>query len=291
MTTPNSNKSSQGTGAVKLSYSSMSTLLSCEKKFHCYKVACVPKDPDHEESDALGLGKAFHQVLEKTLHQDYNDILIMEAMAEHNVDPSEKDLLTMMLKKYVEFRKASGIKVIKCELALGTSMFTGFIDAIAIQGNKFYILDLKTAGRHDESILSRLALDPQLNLYASFAGDLDIAVPELVGKEFAGCLYTQVIKSKAGTMAGLEKGVKVYETFVPVEVMNPEEMMSLFSDVHDRAVELHQGAVPKKNFSSCFNYFQPCPYFSQCYGMTFTDNKNKVKLTTIETLKEEDDLL
>ena len=68
-------------------------------------------------------------------------------------------------------------------------------------------------------------------------------------------------------------------------------MRSLFSDVHDRAVELHQGAVPKKNFSSCFNYFQPCQYFSQCYGKTFTENKNTVKLTTIETLKEQDELL
>jgi len=290
MTTSNSNNSGKG-NSVKLSYSSMSTLLSCEKKYHAYKVACVDKDPDYEESDALGLGKAFHQVLEKTLHQDYNDILILEAMTEHKVDPSDKDLLTIMLKKYVEFRKASGIKVIKCELQLGTSMFTGYIDFVAIQGNKWFIGDLKTAGRHDESILSRLALDPQLNLYASFADDLYIAVPDLVGKEFAGCLYTQVIKSKAGTIAGLEKGCKVYETFVPVEVMNPQEMMSLFSDVHDRAVELHQGAVPKKNFSSCFNYFQPCQYFSQCYGKTFTENKNKVKLTTIETLKEQDELL
>ena len=273
-------------GAVKLSYSSMSTLLSCEKKFWAYKVAQLPKDPDYIESDALGLGKAFHEVMERTLHQDYNDSLIMEAMTNHNVDPSEKDLLTVMLKKYTEFRKASGIKLVKCELALGTSNFTGFIDGIAVKGNKWYILDLKTAGRHDESILSRLALDPQLNLYAHFADDIYIGVPQIKDLEFAGCLYTQIIKSKAGTMAGLEKGVKVFETFIPAEVMNPEEMWSLFSDVHDRAIELHQGAVPKKNFSSCFNYFQPCAYFSQCYGKTFTDNKTKVEITTIESFKD-----
>lgn len=276
---------------VRLSYSSMSTLLSCEKKYHNYKIAKFPDDPDYVKSDALGLGLAFHQVLETTLHQDYNDSLIMTSMVEHKVDSSEKELLTMMLKKYVEFRKASGIKVVKCELALTNNMFTGFIDYIAIRGNQWFIGDLKTAGRHDENILSRLALDPQLNLYAHFAEDMYIAVPALKDMEFAGCLYTQVIKSKAGTPAGLERGVKVYETFVPVEVMQPDEVWSLFNDVHDRALALHQGEVPKKNLSACFNYFSPCQYWSTCYGKTFTENKTKVVLTTIETLKQQDELL
>jgi len=274
--------------SVKLSYSSMKTLQSCEQKYSHYKIQNTPVDPDYEESDALGLGKAFHQVLERTLHQDYNDALIIEAMTEHKVDPSEKELLTVMLKKYIEFRKASGIKVVKCELPLGTSMYTGFIDYIAVQGNKWFIGDLKTAGRHDENILSQLPLDAQLNLYAYFAEDLYIAVPSLVGKQFAGCLYTQAIKSKASTMSGLEKGVKVIETIVPVEAMNPKLIWSLFNEVHNRASELHAGEAPRKNLSSCFNYFSPCQYFSHCHGKTFTDNKTKVKVTTIESFKEMD---
>ena len=290
MTTPNSNNSSQGTG-VKLSYSSMKTLQSCEQKYSHYKISNTPKDPDYEESDALGLGKAFHSVLERTLHQDYNDILIMEAMTEHNVDPSEKELLTVMLKKYVEYRKKSGIKVVKCELPIATSHYTGFIDYIAIQGNKWYIGDLKTAGRHDTNILSQLPLDPQLNLYAHFAEDLYIAVPSLEGKQFAGCLYTQTIKSKAQTTKGLDAGVKVIEMIVPVESMNPDLIWSLFNEVHDRALELHKGEAPKKNLSSCFSFFSPCPYFSQCHGKTFTENSNKVKVNTIETFNELENLL
>lgn len=290
MTTPKNNNIGQGTG-VKLSYSSMKTLQSCEQKYSHYKILGTKNDPDYEESDALGLGKAFHAVLERTLHQDYNDSLIIEAMTEFNVDSSDKDLLTVMLKKYVEFRKASGIKVVKCELPLGTSMYTGFIDYIAIQGNKWYIGDLKTAGRHDENILPQLPLDAQLNLYANFADDLYIAVPSLVGKEFAGCLYSQIIKSKAQTYAGLDKGVKVVETVVPVESMNPQLIWSLFNEIHNRAIELHHGEAPRKNFSSCFNYFSPCPYFSQCHGKTFTDNKTKVKVTTIETFNELENLL
>jgi hypothetical protein len=290
MSTSNNNVS-QNKEAVRLSYSSMKTLQSCEQKYTHYKILKTSNDPDYEESDALGLGKAFHAVLERTLHQDFNDVLIIEAMTEFKVDASDKSLLTVMLKKYIEFRKASGIKVIKCELPLGTSMYTGFIDYIAIQGNKWYIGDLKTAARHDENILSQLPLDPQLNLYAHFAEDLYIAIPSLVGKQFAGCLYSQIIKSKAQTYAGLEKGVKVIETVVPVESMNPELIWSLFNEVHDRARELHKGEAPRKNLASCFNYFSPCSYFSQCHGKTFTDNKKKVKVTTLETFNEIGDLL
>jgi len=290
MTAPNTNKPSPNS-SVKLSYSSMKTLQSCEQKYSHYKITNTPVDSDYEESDALGLGKAFHAVLERTLHQDYNDILIIEAMTEFKVDSSEKELLTVMLKKYVEFRKKSGIKVVKCELPIATSNYTGFIDYIAVQGNTWYIGDLKTAGRHDTNILSQLPLDPQLNLYAHFAEDLYIAVPSLVGKSFGGCLYTQTIKSKAQTAKGLESGVRVYEIVVPVESMNPDLIWSLFNEVHDRALELHRGEAPKKNLSSCFNFFSPCQYFSNCHGKVFTENSNKVKVNTLETFNELENLL
>ena len=264
----------------------MNTLQSCEQKYWHYKIANTAKDEDYEESDALGLGKAFHGVLEKNLHKKYSEQDIISAMVEFNVDPSDKDLLTTMLKKYVEFRELSGIKVVKCELQITTSVYNGFLDYIAIQGNKWFIGDLKTAARHDESILSRLPLDPQLNLYAHFASEIDIAVPEVAGLEFAGCLYSQITKSKAGTQKGLDAGVKVFETFVPIEAMNPELIWGLFQDAQTRAEELTAGEAPKKNFGSCMSYFSPCQYFSQCHGKTFTDNRNKVKVTTLETIKE-----
>jgi len=276
---------------VKLSYSSMTTLQSCEQKYAHYKVLNSPKDSDYVESDALGLGKAFHQVLEKTNHTEYNESLIIEAMTEHKVGSEEKDLLTIMLKKYVEFRAASGIRVVKCELPLSTSEYNGFIDGIAVRGDEWFILDLKTAGRHDETLLSRLPLDPQLNLYAHFADDLHIAVPEISGKRFAGCLYSQTTKSKAGTIKGLEAGVKVYEMFIPIEVMNPDMIWSLFNEVHSRAIEIHAGEAPKKCLSSCMAYFSPCQYFSLCHGSTFTDNRKKVSINTINTINESLELL
>ena len=264
----------------------MTELQSCEQKYFYRKVASTPVDTDYVESDALGLGKAFHCVLEKSKHLTATTESILEAMDEFKVDISEKDLLTVMLNKYIEFRKLSEVKVIKCELPLGTSSYNGFIDFIGIRGNEWFIGDLKTAARHDENILSRLPLDPQLNLYSYFAGDLDSHILELEGKRFAGCLYTQITKSKAGTMKGLEAGVKVYETFVPIEVMNPTLVFNLFNEVHDRALELHAGQAPRKNLSACFNFFSACQYFSKCHGCNFSDNKKKVILTTSDSLKD-----
>lgn len=202
----------------QLSYSSMSTVLKCQQKYFHYKVADTPKDADYEESEALGLGKAFHQVLEKTLHQDYNESLMLEAMEEHGVDEDEHMLLEVMLKKYVEYHAKSGLRVVKCEMMLETPIFRGFIDFIAQAENGWWIGDLKTASRFDESLLPRLPKDMQLNLYAYFADELQNALG-LKGK-FLGCRYRQITKSKAGTLSGLEKGVTVRDIEIPIEMMD-----------------------------------------------------------------------
>lgn len=268
--------------SCKLSYSSMKTVLTCQSKYWHNKVANTPKDADYEESDALGLGKAFHEVLEKTLHLDYSQALIMEAIKNHEVDGDETMLLEVMLKKYTEFHKKSGLTVVKCELKLETPIFLGFIDALAQDSNGWWIIDLKTAGRHDETLLPRLPMDMQLNLYAYFADEIQKAL-DLKGP-FLGARYRQVIKSKAGTLSGLEKGVKVYDIEVPAHTMNPMYAWSMFLESHQTASELMNGVAPKKNFHACFDYFRPCEFFSQCHGDLFSKSKEKVKIHTIESV-------
>lgn len=278
----------KASGSTPLSYSSMTELLSCEQRYWHRKINQTPVDSDYVESDALGLGKAFHEVLEKTLHLDYNEKLILEAMENHNVDMSEKDLLTVMLDKYVKFRKASGYKVVKCELTLGTREYIGYIDFIAVKGDKFYIGDLKTAARFDDNKIPRLALDPQLNLYAHFAEEIAHHLDAVKGKEFGGCLYLQTTKSKAGTMSGLEKGVKVYETFIPADVMDHASIWSLFQEAYQRSKELRAGEAPRRNYSSCFNYFSFCPHFSQCHNAIASEAHKKVYVKTIDDLESEE---
>lgn len=269
----------------------MTTLNKCQQKYHHYKVAGTPKDADYEESEALGLGKAFHQVLEKTLHTDYNEALIMEAMADHEVDEEDHMLLTVMLKKYCEYHNKSGLRVIKCELGLSTPLYTGFIDAIAQGETGWWIIDLKTASRFDETLLPRLPLDMQLNLYAYFAEEIQHALkdaPYNLKGPFLGCRYRQVTKSKAGTMSGLEKGITVRDIEIPVHLMNPQLAWETFLESHQVAIELHNGVAPRKNYSACFDFFRPCEYFSQCHGDLFSKSKDKVKVHTLESINGAD---
>ena len=278
----------------KLSISSLKTLQSCEAKYFFYKVANTPKDSDYEESESLGFGKAFHQVLELTKHTSWSQELLVKACADHNVDLEQRMLLSFMLKKYVDYHLLSGIEVVKCELPIETSMTILYIDAIGISKDAtgkpygWWIIDLKTAGRHDENLLPQLSRDLQMNHYASFADDISIAVPEIEGLPFLGCRYRQAIKSKAGTAAGLEKGVKIIDIEIPASVLNVEEFKSLFSHVYDRALELHAGEAPRKNFSACFNYFSPCQYFSQCHGELFSKANNRVRVHTLESVQSSD---
>ena len=285
----NSNTSSSNT-RVKLSYSSMKLIQSCEQRYHHYKVANTPKDSDYVESDALGTGKAFHSVLESSLHTKWDHETLAKAMEDNNVDMEDAQLLQVMLEKYVQFRKASGLKVIKCELGIETNMYIGFIDAIAIDPvtKLWWLIDLKTAARHDPNLVPQLAKDMQVGLYSHFVGDIEAQLKELEGYTFGGFKYCQTIKSKATTPRGLESGVKVYEMSIPASLILDGESWNLFSEVHDRALELHKGEAPKKNYSACFNYFSPCPYFSKCHGVEFSQGHKQITIQTIETLNEKD---
>lgn len=289
MTTSDSTKPSKNK-AVKLSYSSLKLLQSCEQRYAHYKVYETPKDKDYVESDSLGLGKAFHAVLEATMHKSWNHDLLAKAMEDNKVDIEDSGLLTVMLEKYVQYRKASGLEVIKCEMAIETSMYVGFIDAVAIHKptKTWWLVDLKTAARHDPNLLPQLSKDMQVGLYSHFVPEIEQYHPELEAYTFGGFKYCQIIKSKAGTQKGLESGVKVYEMTIPAHLIKEGEAWSVFSDVHDRAVELHHGVVPKKNYSACFNYFQPCPYFSNCHGSLFTVGHKEITVSTIDTYNEKD---
>lgn len=275
---------------VKLSYSSMKLIQSCEQRYSHYKVFNTPKDSDYSESDALGTGKAYHEVLEKTLHSDWSEKLLSEAMANNNVDSSDADLLRVMLTKYIAFRKASGLKVVKCELGIETSEYIGFIDGIAINPStkEWWLIDLKTAARHDPNLIPQLSKDMQVGLYSHFVPDIENLVPQLEGYNFAGFKYNQAIKSKATTMKGLESGVKILEITIPKELIVEGEAWRQFSEIHDRALELNRGEAPRKNLSSCFSYYSSCPYFSKCHGANFTEGHKKITVDTIDTVSDKD---
>lgn len=282
----------------ELSYSSMKTLQSCEQLYFYEKVSKVEPDADYEDSDALGLGKAFHQAMEKTLHKKYVKELLMEAMEEFEVEITDYPILEAMLKKYVTLHKLSGLEVIHCELRLNvTGIFVGFIDMImTAPDGTWWLGDLKTTGRFDESLLPRLPKDMQMNLYSRFVETIASQF-SLDMSKFKGCRYRAITKPKLVQKAKestedyikrLEENVQVYDIEIPFAGMDIDSCWSLFMEAHERASQLFAGEAPKKNYNSCIQYFKPCKHFSKCHGFLFSKGSGAVRVHTIETLTDGD---
>lgn len=274
----------------RLSYSSLKLVQSCPTRYYHHKVAETPNDSDYEESDALGLGKAFHEVLEKTFHRSAPPEYVNEAVIKYNIGHNDHQLLKKMLEKYVAFHNSGNLDVVICELPIETKEYLGFIDAVAVDEDLggFWIIDLKTAARFDENLLPRLAKDMQMNLYAKFASEMHLAHKKLEGKKFLGCRYRVTTKSKAATEKGLEAGVKVYDIEIPAQVLNPQEAWGVFEEVLEQAIKIQKGESPSRNYEACMTYFKPCPFFSQCHGKLFTEAKTLVKVHTIESITDGD---
>lgn len=280
---------------IQLSYSSAKTLLSCEQKYWHYKVNKSPVDPDSEQSDALAVGKAFHTTVELSNHKQFVKEYLLKAVKENECE-EHIALIEAMAKNYVEYHRYSGLKVVKCELGIQDDTFLGYIDAIATDSEGgWWIIDLKTAGRYDPSIIPTLPLDPQLNLYSSYASRIEEMLPELKGFTFRGTRYRIVTKSTMAQKAKetlekyverLQGSVKCVDISIPVTAMNPQGAKERHTEVWQRASKLHGGEAPLKNYGSCMAYFRPCEYFSQCHGKTHSENAEKVEVYTLDTAQK-----
>lgn len=283
-------KSEEGVKSLQLSYSSMTEIATCQQKYVHRKILGTPRDVEDDE-EALNIGKAFHQILEKGMHKAVHEEYVKAACEEFKVE-DKIELIRAMATKNVELHIASGLRTVKVELGIGDTKSTGFIDAIFVDDalKQWWIGDEKTAARFDENLLPRLPLDPQLNRYAAFADSMQEFLPELNGFVFAGARYrvTTKPKLKNATFDKLLAAVDVYDIVIPAKAMNPAAITETFNQYHDIALGLHNGVVPVKNFKACFDYFRPCPYFSQCHGKKFDEAATDVEIRTIKSYKEID---
>lgn len=285
----------------KMSYSTSKVLQNCEVEYMHSKVWNTPPDSDHEETDAFGFGKAFHEVLEKSKHNAFHKEHLIEAMETHQVNSADMGPLMAMGKRYLQLHKLSGLKVVKCEQEISTPEYVGYIDMIMVdKDGGWWIGDLKTTSRFDEkNLLPRMAFDDQLNLYTYFYKwlaphfDLDPA-------KFKGCRYRATTKPKI-VQKGKEtpeeyaervaEKIEVYDIEVPLSVMNPQAAWDHIVKSYERSVILQGGEdAPRRNLNGCISYFKPCKFFSQCHGGLFSENGNKVKVHTIETFEGADAL-
>ena len=285
----------------RLSYSSASDLMSCESKYWHRKVNKTEVDSDAvEDTLAFRIGKAFHQYLENTMHtrldpdkmrEEIFNCCHQEGVVEHST------LISAMIEAYLRMHVASGLVAVKCELPISSDDTLGFIDVILIDPKKkqWWIADLKTSARFDESVTAKLASDYQLNLYAHFAPQIGSVLPELEGYGWAGCRYRVTTKVKAKHYASVpfetyfeelvNKTVSV-DVIVPNKALEPDMVYSIHEENHARILELREGVAPRRNYSNCMSYFKPCNYWSKCHGgKTFTECKSLVEVKTEEKYK------
>ena len=277
----------------RLSYSSSTLLQGCQRKYWHKKVNDSHPDPDYEDNTtALRIGKAFHQVLEDCNHEKpkLNTTIIASSFSDNDiVTETEQGLVLGMVQKYFVLHKKQGLRVVGCELEIGDDDVIGYVDAVmeSVDG-LWYIVDLKTAARLSGSLLSRLSKDPQLNIYSYYA-PLLAKILNLDLELFAGTRYRVTTKAtiKKNKKESFKEFIKrivdrveSYDIFIPKSELIPEQIYDHFmklSWVIEELKELPEVDVPQ-NFQNCESYFKPCPYWSRCYGKTFTEAAKTHKL-------------
>ena len=134
----------------RLSYSSGTLLNNCETKYVHYKVKKTPIDIDADDStEAFNIGKAFHGVLEDTLHEITEDTTkLVEAACKKYDCEGKEALVEAMCRKYYQLNELTALQAIHCEYEIKTDVFIGYIDVVMTDkmGN-WWIVDLKTAAR------------------------------------------------------------------------------------------------------------------------------------------------
>ena len=298
-----------------LSYSSGSTLQTCEYKYACTKMYNTQPDVDSvQDYSAFRWGKACHKVMEDTewniLNFDYTvfeDALLQEGFL--RVLPSGKlgaDDSQVVCAIYAacmslfQLAKKQKLKTVKCEFEIKLPYLYGFIDAICTDNaGGWWIRDLKTSGRIMEGELSaRLSRDRQLNLYA--LPDVLNLIEEELGlspDDFLGVRYTVVSKTTIKDKTGESPKVyasrvtpKVLDFEVPREMLHPEGALDEQMKLVKKGLELRNKVrEPNRNLgsASCYSYSRPCEYWSQCYGgLTVTEIKEKSICYNLDNVKD-----
>lgn len=278
----------------RISYSGSNTLQACNRKFYYQKVKKVEFDPDYSDNTkALRIGKAFHELLEYCFHGEkpISKLMVQKAFENNDVDlPTDQGMVLGMVQRYIPLHKKGGLKCVGIEMKIGNDDYLGYIDAIMIDptSQAWYIVDLKSAARLSGSLLSRLAMDPQLNVYSHFAGqvaekyNLDLS-------KFNGIRYRVTTKAliKCGARESLEEfsrrvydRIESYDIWIPATDLDPAKVYKHLMKLLDQAkgMYLKDEDEISQNFSSCELFFKACPYWSRCYGSTFTAAGDKYKI-------------
>ena len=292
------------------SYSSLGTFQKCHMRFYFER---TKTSPDYTDTEALIVGKFAHCLMENSRHLGWDDEVIARAHFEKYYkeqgisDTSWYPRVYLMYREYIKMHIASGLDVVCCEIAVGDPKdFVGYIDAIMQDTvGRWWICDLKTAGRWDTSLPPRLLRDAQLATYQYYI-DQVCEQTGLLPNMFAGCLYRTMVKpaivAKPHEVGPQGNWGSYYDRVVSdkvwtteVEVMIPDTFVQGEKEQRDAltiaARDVLRSGCPSKNTRVCLDYMRPCPFYSQCYGMSWNEALNAVKVSTGKTMENKNVLL
>lgn len=280
---------------VILSNSMVKAFKTCERQFVYNYVLSKEKDSDYISPKYFAFGNAFHKVLEDTLHDSnkFTVELLNSVSDEFGLDPVyEKAKLVQCLKLYYQEHNKSGLKILDVEVYF-KSQNAGTIDAIAIDSNGWWIIDLKTAASLSNMRPELLNVDTQVGLYASHAPEVQALLEEKHGiqlGEFLGIKLREVTKAKERKKKEVENFDQFYNRLKPIEFREltlekqyieceeTRHYMEVESErVNDTIKKFIEGGENIKNVirntNSCSNPLTKefCPFFSTCHGKSASE--------------------
>ena len=278
---------------MELSHSSANLLQTCTQKFYYYKTGVKPDKDSEEDMTALNIGSAVHYLLEKALdNHKYNPKKVKDNLKfvkkEYNLGLNWPLVYAMVL-KYISYHKKLKVNLIALELPVQNNNIIGYIDVIEGNDHGWSIVDLKTTSYISiPDLIVKTRMDPQLHIYASFIEDLATGL-ELDIKRFQGCHYRVISKPKLSQRVSetnseyvrrLLPNIRVEDIFVEHSPKMIAEVLEKHFRLKRLGEDILSGKIqPMKNTTSCFNYFKPCPYISQCLGgKTYTETVNEYHL-------------
>jgi hypothetical protein len=281
---------------IKLSYSSGNIIKSCKRKYY-HKVHNTPIDSDAKvETAAFRTGTAFHLGCELTEHftKTYSDMDLVQ-LASHCCNEVFKEESTIeieasmyaMLRSYKQLQSKTQLKCIACEYKIETDTFLGYIDCIHVDvSGGWWITDLKTASKVMPSLFPSLRRNVQLHLYAHFIPTICEAFG-LKAINFMGLRYRVVCKPsvRKNSKESLEQYADRANPITWDYAFKPTQ--DIIDAIWGTHMNLQKEAdaiassneKPPCNFASCFEYFSPCVYYSQCYSATYSECSSENVMT------------
>lgn len=261
-------------GSGLLSFSGMSTFLSCPRKYAYRYIDKV--EAEDTDTSAMDRGKAFHKLVEKAGNVGADEL---------ELEPYDHARVTTAYKVYENLQINSALPVLnhhEVRIIDEQHQFIGYIDGVGIQeSGKWYLGEVKTTASFDPIKWATLATDYQIALYSNFCGDF--AHEQFLAKEdLRGVSYRTIVMTKKRPLSVTKKRLteespedyasriagdaKVYhQMVVPLEAAKNDALQS-FAVVKD-AIHGLRGDSKKahKNPGNCRAYNRPCEFFEHCW--------------------------